>query len=134
MVCIGVQGFLSLSSENDIEKVVAGFLSRALLSLPLIWLALFSSKQYRQNKVLKEAYAHKEVLAMTYQGYKKEFGQGGNQDVIDNLNNALVASIAQNPSTILDDGSKDDSPSIWGKVLPSIFSVKKDENTDKKSE
>ena len=69
-------------------------LSRTPLFLPLIWLATFSSKQYRQSKRLEQEYAHKEVLTRTYQGYKKEF-ENNDQGQLSNLNKALIVAISK---------------------------------------
>ena len=40
--------------------------------LPLVWLALYSSKQQAQNKRLEQEYYHKEALALIYDSYRKE--------------------------------------------------------------
>ena len=85
----------------------------------LIWLAAFSSKQYRQNKRLEQEYAHKEVLAKSYQGYKRELESQGktatDKEIIATLHKVLVATIAKNPSEIMDDGRSEDAPSFWTK-------------------
>ena len=70
--------------------------------LPLIWLATFSSKQYRQNKRLEQEYVHKEVLTRTYQGYKKEFESqdqeqtNSSKEMLSNLHQVLIAAIEKN--------------------------------------
>ncbi len=47
-------------------------LARALLTLPLVWAAWFSAKQYGYASRLEEDYAFKVVIARSYLGYKKE--------------------------------------------------------------
>ena len=96
-----------------------------------IWLAAFSSKQYRQNKRLEQEYAHKEVLAKSYQGYKRELESQGktitDKEIIGALHKVLVATIAKNPSEIMDDGRKEDTLSIWTKPFNlTIFGKDKD--------
>ena len=61
---------------------------------------------------MEQEYAHKEVLARTYQGYKKEF-ETHDPSQMSKLNEALIVAISKNPSEIMDDGKAEDTPSIW---------------------
>ena len=102
----------------DWEKL----LSRTPIFLPLIWLATFSSKQYRQNKKLEQEYVHKEVLTRTYQGYKKEFesqDQATGKETLSKLNEILITATSKNPSETMDDGRSEDTPSIWKRLFGS---------------
>ena len=54
------------------QDYLSEFLKRIPLFGPLIWLALFSSKQQGQNKRLEEEYAHKETITKTYVGHKRQ--------------------------------------------------------------
>ena len=94
------------SIENYITKTVIIF---TFLS-PLVWFSVFSSKQYRQNKRLQQEYAHKKIMAQTYQGYKEEFEQTGDQRIIDELHKVIIESVAKNPSEVMDKGNANDHP------------------------
>ena len=112
---------LSFEELLNVEQATSKLIARIPFFFALIWLAAFSSKQYRQNKRLEQEYAHKEVLAKSYQGYKRELESQGktatDKEIIGALHKVLVATIAKNPSEIMDDGHKEDTPSIWTKPL-----------------
>lgn len=124
---------LSFKELLNVEQATSKLIARIPFFFALIWLAAFSSKQYRQSKRLEQEYAHKEVLAKSYQGYKRELESQGktaaDKEIIGALHKVLVATIAKNPSEIMDDGQKDDTPSIWTKPFSlTIFGKdKKDE-------
>jgi len=124
---------LSFEELLDVQQATSKLIARIPFFFALIWLAAFSSKQYRQNKRLEQEYAHKEVLAKSYQGYKRELESQGktatDKEIIGALHKVLVATIAKNPSEIMDDGRKEDTPSIWTKPFSlTIFGKdKKDE-------
>ncbi len=54
---------------------IAEVISRISISIPLIWLAWFSGKQFNHVTRLREDYAYKVAVAMAYHGYKDEAGQ-----------------------------------------------------------
>lgn len=112
-------GLMSFQDAIGIEKAFSKIAARTPFYFALIWLATFSSKQYRQNKMLEQEYAHKEVLAKSYQGYKREFESQGktavDKEVLAGLNKVLIDAVAKNPSEMLDDGRSDDTPSVWNK-------------------
>jgi len=124
---------LSFEELLNVEQATSKLIARIPFFFALIWLAAFSSKQYRQNKRLEQEYAHKEVLAKSYQGYKRELESQGktatDKEIIAALHKVLVATIAKNPSEIMDDGRKEDTPSIWTKPfnLTLFGKEKKDE-------
>ncbi|WP_181363613.1 hypothetical protein, partial [Aeromonas sp. HMWF017] len=60
-------------SENGIGT--AEIISRISISIPLVWLAWFSGKQFNHVTRLREDYAYKVAVAMAYHGYKDEAGQ-----------------------------------------------------------
>ena len=116
---LSLEGFKLSFEILDLEKLI----TRTPILLPLIWLATFSSKQYRQNKRLEQEYIHKEVLTRTYQGYKKEFESqvqaqmGTGKENLLNLNKVLISTVAKNPSEIMDDGRSEDTPSILNRIF-----------------
>ncbi|CAH6993568.1 conserved hypothetical protein [Vibrio chagasii] len=88
---------------------------RLMIFGPLIWLALFSSKQQAQNKRLEEEYAHKEAVTKTYVGHQRQIEKLGESDARDELLVQLakttIDTIDFNPSSTLEKTShKKDLP------------------------
>src|SRR3989344_390391 len=130
---ISYDGSIKFSFENilSVEQATSKLIAKIPFFFALIWLAAFSSKQYRQNKRLEQEYAHKEVLAKSYQGYKRELESQGktatDKEIIATLHKVLVATIAKNPSEIMDDGRSEDAPSFWTKPFNiTLFGKDKD--------
>lgn len=55
---------------TDIQSVFGAFFQRLPIILPLIWLAVFSSRRRSEAQRLQQEYAHKEALALSYQNFK----------------------------------------------------------------
>lgn len=116
---IAAMVFLSLNI-NEVEASIKNYglelIKRLPVFGPLVWLALFASKQQGQNKRLEQEYAHKEAITKTYVGHKRQIDKLADGDDKDRLITKLAAStidaIEFNPSATLDNGShKDDLPS-----------------------
>ena len=119
------------------EKLnIEELLTRIPFFFALLWLAKFSSKQYRQNKRLEQEYAHKEVVAKSYQGYKKEFESqdqteiNTNKETLPKLYKVLLDTIAKNPSKIMDDGHLEDTHWIQKLILALIGKTENKTPTD----
>jgi len=73
---------------------------------PLVWLALFSSKQQAQNKRLEEEYSHKEAVTKTYVGHKRQIEKLAESEDKDQLLIQLAKTTIQtidfNPSATLE--------------------------------
>lgn len=125
LILIAILGYsidFNFDSEDilNIERTLSKIFARLPYFFALIWLAGFSSRRYRQNNRLQQEYAHKEVLAKSYQGYKKEFesDDGSSKDsLVQDLREVLLGAMEKNPSDILGDGTKDDSPSMFRGLL-----------------
>ncbi|HDZ8896385.1 hypothetical protein N7319_21555 [Aeromonas dhakensis] len=77
-------------------KSTAEVISRAVVTLPLIWGAWFSAKQYSHISQLREDYAYKVAIAMTYHGYKDE-AKDIHSDMSEKLLDSIVTQFADNP-------------------------------------
>lgn len=76
LIALSILGLLFVEyvfSSKEINFVEA--ISRAVISVPLVWLGWFSAKQYNHINKLREDYAYKVAVAMAYHGYKDEAGQ-----------------------------------------------------------
>ncbi|WCH28841.1 hypothetical protein [Aeromonas salmonicida] len=66
------------------------------ITLPVIWAAWFSSKQYTQMSKLKEDYEYKYAVAMAYHGYKKE-AMELNSEMHTRLLDSILVHFSENP-------------------------------------
>ena len=106
----------TVKGTDSFEKAMVGIISRTPFFLPMIWLALFSSKQASQNKRLQQEYAYKESLAKTYEGYKREIEKLPDTDIkseiLEKLMSNLVTASGYNPSETLEKNSHNDNPPL----------------------
>ena len=105
---------LNVSGEDKVEYTIE-FLKRLPLFGPLIWLALFSSKQQSQSKRLREEYAHKETITKIYVGHKRQIEKLNDSEAKEELITKLAASTIEaiefNPSSTLEKQThKEDLP------------------------
>lgn len=111
----------TIQDSDTVGNAFMNILARAPFFIPTIWLALFSSKQQSQNRRLEQEYAHKESLAKSYDGYKREIEKLPDSDNKNEIMEQLVASLIEassfNPSSTLERKSHNDSPPIFGSFL-----------------
>jgi hypothetical protein len=94
-------------------KLLNNFLFKLPLTIPLVWFAVFASKRRSQNMRLQQEYAHKEALAKSYHGYKKQIeGLGNDKDdiLLKQLLQAAIESVSFNASVTLDGKHEDRIP------------------------
>ncbi|WP_421261147.1 hypothetical protein [Aeromonas jandaei] len=97
LVALSILGWLFVEyvfSSKEINLVEA--ISRAVISIPLVWLGWFSAKQYNHISKLREDYAYKVAVAMAYHGYKEEAGKVDNEMSGKLLEN-IILHFADNP-------------------------------------
>lgn len=86
----------AFSSEVVVKTSTAEVISRLAITLPLIWGAWFSAKQYTHINQLREDYAYKVAIAMTYHGYKDE-ANNIHSDMSEKLLDSIVTQFSDNP-------------------------------------
>lgn len=95
---------------------VVDFFSSLSWKLPVvgaaIWLALFSSRRRSEAQRLQQEYAHKESFARSYNSFKKQIEELGDEDneMLKSLIVKTVDSIAYNASATLDGKHGDKAP------------------------
>lgn len=111
MVIIAIWSSIDLTTLEFIkyDNIYQSFnfiFSKIPFILPLVWLALYSSKQQAQNKRLEQEYYHKEALALTYDSYRKEIKKLWNDDEVSEILRKLMSNMIdmtkENPSITLD--------------------------------
>lgn len=81
--------------------------------IPVVWLAIFASKRRSESERLKQEYAHKEALAKTYQSFKlqiEQLGENSQEPLLEKLLTAAIDTISNNASTTLDKKHGDSIP------------------------
>ena len=103
MILLGLDA-ASISSQGSQYLYDLG--KRLMVFGPLIWLALFSSKQQAQNKRLEQEYAHKEAVTKTFIGHQRQIEKLAESDEKDTLLLQLaqttIKTIDFNPSSTLE--------------------------------
>lgn len=119
---------LSLAEIKDDNEAIATILIRLPIILAATWLGAFASKQQSQNKRLQQEYAHKEVLARSFEGYKAEIQKLDKQDEAKEIMTILMGNVvdmtSSNPSKTLDENHEDKShpvSSLGSKILDKFF-------------
>lgn len=83
------------------------------LTAPIVWLAIYSSRQAALAKRMEEEYAHKEVVSRSFEGYLKQFelieGTGDATSITKLCVNSLDA-IAAHPGRIYQKSKSDVTP------------------------
>jgi hypothetical protein len=94
-------------------EIMKAMLIKLPFIAPLVWLALFASTRRSQYERLQQEYAHKEALAKSYHGYKKQLEALQSSDV-EPLQKELIAkaieAIAYNASKTLDGNHREKMP------------------------
>ncbi len=101
--------FVDISS---LENLGNNILYKLPLFLPVIWLAIFASKRRSEAQRLQQEYAHKEAMAKSYQNFKQQIENLGDEDK--SMQKALIMkaidAIAHNASGTLDGKHGDKMP------------------------
>lgn len=111
LTIIGV--FFVISAFSSEIKTVVEFLSRIAITFPLVWGAWFSAKQYSHVSQLREDYAYKVAVAMTYHGYKSEAADVNNE-MSGKLLDSIISQFSDNPVRLY---QNDNSSSVIEAIL-----------------
>lgn len=106
---------------TDAIQLFNNLIFKLPLLLPLLWLAIFSSRRRSEDRRLQQEYAHKEAIAKSYQAFKKQIKDLNTDDdkmMLQLLDKAILA-IAFNASETLDGKHGDKMPleSVVEKIL-----------------
>ncbi|GAB5990797.1 hypothetical protein [Aeromonas enteropelogenes] len=97
--CLGGLTYVGMEFVSHVfsaEKLTAQNIAKIAVTLPLIWGAWFSAKQYNHISQLREDYAYKVAIAMTYHGYKDE-AESVHGDMSGKLLDSIVMQFSENP-------------------------------------
>lgn len=117
IVGVAFWGFMEVVDKlSEPLAILGAILVRLPFYIPLAWLAIFSTQRRNESKRLQEEYKHKETLARSFLGYKKQIDEIQSDSSQDNMNLAkrlvenLVEMTSQNPNKALDKVKKDNTP------------------------
>ena len=99
---------------SDWQEMLKTLLVRAPVVIPVVWFTVFSATRRSQYERLQQEYAHKEALASSYEGYKKQLQdlKGDAEDLQKELIAKSINAIAYNASITLD-GKHTEKPPVF---------------------
>lgn len=111
------------------SATIGGAFMRLLSHLPIlafsVWLGVFAGKKVSQYFRLQQEYGHKESMAKSYVGFSREVEKLPTNERTEQLREAQLQNIvkmsAENPSGTLDNGSHEEKPPLFERVLSIIF-------------
>lgn len=111
------------------SATIGGAFMRLLSHLPIlafsVWLGVFAGKKVSQYFRLQQEYGHKESMAKSYVGFSREVEKLPTNERTEKLREAQLQSIvkmsAENPSETLDNGSHEEKPPMFERVLSILF-------------
>lgn len=118
MLGITILGYITFLDANSVSGVAEAFallITRLPIFLGVTWLAIYSGKQQSQSGRLRQEYAHKETMARSLEGYKREIeGLTDNnpESVLNKFMSNAVDSVAFNPSITLDKKHENKPPFV----------------------
>jgi len=102
------------SASPSWEELARTLLSRLPFGLPLIWLAIHSSRQAAFAKRMEEEYAFKATTSMSFEGYRRQMAEVGNELSVDSplahLCKNTLATIAAPPGKVYERQRMDPTP------------------------
>jgi hypothetical protein len=101
--------FVTGNSWNDVLRQL---LFKAPFVGATVWLALFSARRRSEYARLQQEYAHKEVVASSYESYRKQLAALGAEtsSLQKELMSKAIEALARNASVTLDGKSKEKTP------------------------
>lgn len=103
---------ISFISVTGWSQILVSVVNKIPLYGPVLWLAFYATRRRSQNQRLQQEYAHKEALAKSYDSYRRQLQELGDED--GKMQKALITkaidAISYNASETLDIKHNTDSP------------------------
>lgn len=107
---LGIQEY---SLGNKAISILDSLIYKLPFILPAIWLVFFFSRRRSEAQRLAQEYAHKEVLAKSYESYKQQIEKLSEEEqnkLLPILMENMLKAIALNPAETLDKNHKEPTP------------------------
>ena len=98
---------------ENILLLIKNLIFRLSFIFPALWLVIFVSKRKNEYQRLEQEYAHKEVLAKSYESYKTQIEKLQEEEqnkLLPILMENMLKAIALNPAETLDKNHKEETP------------------------
>lgn len=97
---------------SNTDTMLRNLIHNIPIMLPVIWLAIFSSKRRSEYQRLHQEYAHKEAIAKSYESFRKQISQLENDkhELTQELLSTAIEALKFNASTTLDKKHGDKLP------------------------
>jgi hypothetical protein len=114
---------------TDYKNFLSNLTHKLPIILPVLWLAIFSSKRRSEALRLQQEYSHKEALAKSYQNFKNQVDSlhsEKKEELLEKLLSAAIDAVAANASDTLDKKHGDNTPAHEGldKTVGSLEKLK----------
>jgi hypothetical protein len=94
--------------------VALEFVHKLPLTIPLVWLALYSGRNYMTSVRVEEDYAYKEALSRAFEGYRKQMAEivagAGSETPLNVLCTNVLRAISERPGRIYEGAHHDITP------------------------
>lgn len=107
------QGFyVEFIAARDWLGALKAFVQRLPFYAPVVWLAYYASKRRSEFQRLQQEYAHKEAIASSYESFKRQVSELGEQggELSKMLLATAIEAISKNASSTLDGSHGDKFP------------------------
>jgi len=97
---------------SEFKGVMSSLALKLPLILPVVWLAVFAQRRRNEAQRLQQEYAHKEALAKSYESFKRQIDELGDEDreLSVKLLAAAIDAVAYNASVTLEGKHPKDLP------------------------
>lgn len=114
ITALGYVTFLDAIEVTKVTEAIALLVIRLPIFVGATWLAIYAGRQQSQSGRLRQEYAHKETMARSLEGYKREIESLPDTDnpVLNKFMQNAVDSVAFNPSSTLDKKHENKPPYI----------------------
>ncbi|MFB2685940.1 hypothetical protein ACE02B_12130 [Shewanella mangrovisoli] len=104
--------YVKFVNVTDLTNLFSNILYKLPLVIPVIWLALFTSKRRSETLRLQQEYAHKEALAKSYQNFKTQIEalDQSEPELMKKLLSSAIDAVSKNASDTLDKKHGDKTP------------------------
>lgn len=124
--CIGILLLLAIiggwshfkSPDQSWDLIWRQLVQRVPYIIPLVWLGVYSGRQYMMSVRMEEEYAYKEAVSTSFEGYKREMAS--NPESANNLYTNVLAVLARRPGLIYEGEQHDVTP-----LTPAVDALQK---------
>ena len=124
-------GFVLTAESDNWDAIFRHIVQRLPYVVPLVWLGIYSGRQYMLSLRLEEEYAFKEAISTAFEGYKREMGTipaNGSDVPLNTLCSNVLALLSRRPGLIYEGKHYDVTPftpavDAAEKLIPAIQAV-----------